>query len=149
MSDHRLETFFQDYARYHRHPGNKLCHYLGIPLIIFTLVGLGAKIQLGGIDLAVILTLPVFLYHATLSPKLAAIFGLFLVACYPLAPMLSNTALWAGFVLGWVFQFFGHYGFEKNSPAFFKNLQQLLVGPLWVVNDLLQLIRPTTAPRGA
>jgi uncharacterized membrane protein YGL010W len=36
------------------------------------------------------------------------------------------------FVLGWVFQFVGHYVYEKKSPAFARNLVHLLVGPLWI-----------------
>jgi uncharacterized membrane protein YGL010W len=37
------------------------------------------------------------------------------------------------FVVGWVFQFIGHYVYEKKSPAFYKNLAHLLVGPLWIL----------------
>ena len=33
-----LETLFQDYERAHQHPGNRLCHTIGIPLIIVALV---------------------------------------------------------------------------------------------------------------
>ena len=36
------------------------------------------------------------------------------------------------FVLGWVFQFLGHYVYEKKAPAFYKNFTHLLVGPLWI-----------------
>ena len=39
---------------------------------------------------------------------------------------------WALFIGGWILQFVGHYAFEKNSPAFFRNLVHLLIGPLWV-----------------
>ena len=47
------------------------------------------------------------------------------------------SGLWAValtlFVLGWVFQFVGHYVYEKKSPAFARNLVHLLVGPLWIL----------------
>ncbi len=36
----RLAVVFEDYEAYHRTPGNKLCHYVGIPLVACTLVGL-------------------------------------------------------------------------------------------------------------
>jgi len=47
----------------------------------------------------------------------------------------------AAFVLGWVFQGIGHARYEKNRPAFLKNLAHLMVGPLFLVNELLR-IRP-------
>ena len=37
------------------------------------------------------------------------------------------------FVGAWVLQFIGHYVYEHRSPAFFRNLTHLLVGPLWVL----------------
>ena len=43
----RLAVAFEDYEAYHRAPGNKLCHYIGIPLIAFTLVGLLSSIPVG------------------------------------------------------------------------------------------------------
>ena len=53
----------------------------------------------------------------------------------------------AAFVIGWVFQAVGHAVYEKNRPAFFKNLQHLLVGPLFLVNELLKVRRVAPASR--
>ena len=39
VADRRVQQLFDEYAEYHRHPTNKLCHYIGIPLIVFSLVG--------------------------------------------------------------------------------------------------------------
>jgi uncharacterized membrane protein YGL010W len=50
----------------------------------------------------------------------------------------------AAFVLGWIFQAVGHAVYEKNSPAFFRNLVHLLVGPAYLVNKVLR-IRPAAA----
>lgn len=44
--------------------------------------------------------------------------------------------LWASiglFVAGWVVQFIGHHVYERKSPAFYRNLTHLLVGPLWIL----------------
>jgi len=35
------------------------------------------------------------------------------------------------FVVGWIFQFIGHF-FEGNPPSFLKNPIFLLVGPIWI-----------------
>ena len=47
----------------------------------------------------------------------------------------------AAFVLGWIFQAIGHGVYEKSSPAFFRNLVHLLVGPAYLVNKLVR-VRP-------
>jgi uncharacterized membrane protein YGL010W len=45
------------------------------------------------------------------------------------------------FVVGWIFQGIGHGRFEKNSPAFLQNIVHLMVGPLFLWNELLR-VRP-------
>lgn len=42
------------------------------------------------------------------------------------------------FVVGWIFQFIGHW-IEGKPPAFFKNPTFLLIGPLWWVKKLFGL----------
>ena len=49
------------------------------------------------------------------------------------------------FAVGWVFQGIGHAVYEKNSPAFLKNLVHLMVGPAFLLNELLK-IRPVPGP---
>ena len=44
------------------------------------------------------------------------------------------------FIAGWVLQFVGHV-FEGRRPAFLDDLRQLLIAPLFVVQELLQLIQ--------
>jgi uncharacterized membrane protein YGL010W len=137
----RLATLFADYARYHRHPANKLCHYIGIPLIVFTLVGLLARVPLVevagvSVSLAVPIALLALGYDLLLSPRLTLPFAAFVAGSLLLAPGVGVRSLTAGFVGGWALQFLGHYAYEKKSPAFFTNLQQLLVGPLWILETL-------------
>jgi uncharacterized membrane protein YGL010W len=43
------------------------------------------------------------------------------------------------FVIGWIFQFIGHF-FEGNPPSFFKNPVFLLIGPLWIVKRLIGFV---------
>jgi uncharacterized membrane protein YGL010W len=134
----RLSRLFSDYERYHRHPANKLCHYLGIPVIVFTLVGLLELVPLVRtaeftISLAVPVAVLAVVYDLRLSPRLALLFGAFVLGSFVLAPALPTAALWAGFAFGWLLQLVGHYVYEKKSPAFFDNLHQLLIGPLWIL----------------
>jgi uncharacterized membrane protein YGL010W len=50
------------------------------------------------------------------------------------------------FVLGWVFQFLGHF-IEGNRPAFFSNPVYLIVGPVWLARKALAAIGLGRAPQ--
>jgi uncharacterized membrane protein YGL010W len=130
-----ISRLFDDYGAYHRHPKNKLCHYIGIPVIVFTLVGLLFRLSPA---VAAGVALLAILYDLRLSVRLSLPFALFLLGSAALAPSLPSPLLGAGFVLGWVLQFVGHFVYEKKAPAFFENLRQLLVGPLWIIGTLVE-----------
>ena len=70
------------------------------------------------------------LCHTVGIPLIALSVPLFIAAL--VVPGLWPLPL-ALFVIGWIFQFVGHLGYEKKSPAFLKNAGHLLVGPLWVL----------------
>ena len=133
-----LRAHFADYASFHGAAGNKACHYVGIPLIVLALLALLARVPLfavGGftVTLAEVALVVVTAYYLTLDAALAGIMlgasALLVALGRPLPPGLALVL----FVLGWVFQFVGHYVYEKRSPAFYRNLAHLLVGPLWIV----------------
>ncbi|MBG22718.1 MAG: hypothetical protein CMF22_04575 [Idiomarinaceae bacterium] len=55
-----------------------------------------------------------------------------------------STALWLTwgvglFVVGWVFQFIGHY-FEGRKPAFVDDIMGLAIGPLFVVAEVVFMV---------
>jgi uncharacterized membrane protein YGL010W len=133
-----LQAHFSDYSAFHRTPGNKACHYVGIPMIVLSLFALLARVPLleaGGftITLAEVVLLAATIYYLTLDAALAV---MMLVASLALAlagRLIPVSAAVVLFVLGWVFQFVGHYVYEKKSPAFFRNFAHLLVGPLWIL----------------
>jgi uncharacterized membrane protein YGL010W len=133
-----LKAHFADYAAFHGTAGNKACHYVGIPLIVLSILALLARVPLFAVGGFTVTAAEVFLvlvtaYYLTLDTVLAAIMlaasAALLVVGRPL-PVAVSVVL---FVLGWIFQFVGHYVYEKRSPAFYRNLAHLLVGPLWIV----------------
>jgi uncharacterized membrane protein YGL010W len=135
----RLDHYFKDYASYHRTTGNKALHMVGIPLIATTLLGLLSHLAMPGTDTALlrldgglVLWAGAAVYYLFLDWRVAVPFALFSLGMYFLGRAMPVTALWVVFVLGWILQFVGHYHYEKKSPAFYKNLEHLLVGPLWV-----------------
>jgi len=69
-----------------------------------------------------------------------------LLAVYKLALLLSGGAVsvWLAwgiglFVVGWVFQFVGHY-YEGKKPAFVDDIMGLVIGPLFVVAEVLFMV---------
>jgi uncharacterized membrane protein YGL010W len=133
-----LQGHFADYAAFHRTPGNQACHYLGIPLIVMTLFALLSQVHLVtvggyGITLAEVLFVLVSIYYLTLDATLALFMLAASGALLYLGRHLDWTVALGLFVFGWILQFVGHYVYEKRSPAFYRNLTHLLVGPLWIL----------------
>ena len=133
-----LRAHFADYGAFHATPGNRACHSLGIPMILFAVLALLGHVPLvdvGGLSvtLAEPVILAVTLYYLRLDAALGAamlVLSVVLAAAGRFVPVPAAAAL---FVLGWVLQFVGHYVYEKKSPAFFRNVTHLLVGPLWIL----------------
>lgn len=134
----RLLTLLDDYGRYHLNPKNKLTHYIGIPMITVTLLGLLSKLVIADLagpirlDGGVILYLVAFVFYMTLDWKIGVPFAFVGAGLYALGRALPLEALAALFVLGWIIQYVGHIKYEKNSPAFYKNIEHLLIGPMWI-----------------
>jgi uncharacterized membrane protein YGL010W len=133
-----LEAHFADYAAFHGTPGNKACHYVGIPLIVVSLFAMLSAVPLftaGGftVTLAEAVLLAATAYYLTLDAVLAVLMlaaSAILILVGRQIPLALALAL---FVVGWIFQFVGHYVYEKRAPAFYRNLAHLLVGPLWIL----------------
>jgi uncharacterized membrane protein YGL010W len=143
-----IDALLADYGSHHRTRGNFVCHVLGITLIIFGILTMLAQIRVGPVRISELVIAAVVLYDATLDLSLAA--GL-LVAFAFLDVAARAVADWrvglAAFVLGWIFQAIGHAVYERNRPAFFKNLVHLVVGPLFLANELLKVRRSAPIPR--
>ena len=115
---------------------------LGIPLIMPTLIGMLVRVKLGaGLDAAMLLIALATIYYLVVEWRLAIAMLLVSIAFYFLGawmPLWLNSVL---FVLGWIFQFVGHSVYEHRNPAFFRNFLHLLVGPLWILNDVIPVVR--------
>jgi uncharacterized membrane protein YGL010W len=136
-----LRSHFADYAEFHRTPGNKLCHYVGIPVIVLSLLSLLARVPLfavGGftLTLAEVTLLAATAYYLRLDAGLAVLMLAVGVAFDAAARRVPFAAALAAFGAGWALQFVGHYVYEKKSPAFFRHMAHLLVGPLWILGRL-------------
>lgn len=133
-----LRSHFADYAAFHRTAGNKACHSFGIPLIVLSSLALLARVPLVGVGgfsftLAEVLIAGFVLYYLTLDPTLAAFMLLAYAGLDAAGRFIPFGPAVAIFVFGWILQGVGHYVYEKNSPAFFKNFAHLAVGQLWIL----------------
>jgi len=137
-----LAAHFADYAAFHRTAGNQVCHYLGIPMIVLSLIALLAGVPLLGVH-GVELTLaePVILVLTAYYARLDAVLALVMLAAALAMDAVGRGLSWPTatglFVVGWIFQFIGHYAFEHRAPAFLRNFVHLLVGPLWILAKAL------------
>ena len=137
-----ITALFADYAAYHQTAGNKTFHRLGIPLIMLSLIGMLARVHIGPVDAAMLLIALAEVYYLTIEWRLGLAMLLVSIGFYFLGlfiPFWANVAL---FVLGWIFQFIGHKVYEHKNPAFFRNFVHLLVGPLWILNDVIPVVKP-------
>jgi len=140
----RVDALLTDYGAYHKTRGNLLCHAFGITLIVYGILALLLQIPVGGHGLtaAEILIAASFLFYLSLSVPLALTMAVEAAALDLAARAVGDWRIGlAAFVVGWVFQGIGHARYEKKSPAFFKNLVHLLVGPIFLWNEVLKVRR--------
>jgi uncharacterized membrane protein YGL010W len=136
------------YAAYHRDRRNITTHFVGIPLIVFAVSVLLSRpvFHVDGLALtpAWVLWGATGLWYLTrgnvvLGLATTAVIGILTVLAHhvPGATIASWLTWGIGtFVLGWVLQFIGHY-YEGRKPAFVDDLIGLLVGPMFVVGEML------------
>ncbi len=130
------------YALYHRDPRNIMTHYVGIPLIVIAIFSLLGAPLLAGFSLTHGLIVGSCLFYLLLDLRFGLVMLAFSACCYAAAvPLLALpfsswlTASIGIFVVGWVFQFIGHY-FEGKKPAFVDDLVGLLIGPMFILAEL-------------
>ena len=139
----RVDGLLADYGSYHRTRGNVICHSFGITLIVFGVLSMLRAIPIDGFTAAELLLAAALLFYLTLDVPLAlAVTGTALLLDLAARAARDWRLGAAAFVVGWIFQGIGHARYEKNSPAFFKNLVHLLVGPMFLINELLHIRHP-------
>ena len=140
----RLDALLADYGSYHRTRGNLVCHAVGVTLIVYGVLAMLGRISFGGTSwtAAEALIAAAFFFYLTLSVPLALTMLGESVVLDLLARAVADWRVGlAAFVVGWIFQGIGHARYEKNAPAFLKNLLHLMVGPIFLWNEVLRVKR--------
>ena len=139
-----LDTWLSEYGESHRNPVNKALHWVCVPLIVFSLLGMLRAVPVGNVwfNPATVVTFLALLYYLTLSVRLTVGVVMGFALMYGLIEMGSRAlgaqfavAMGACFVVAWIGQFIGHQ-IEGRKPSFFKDLQFLLIGPIWLLAAL-------------
>lgn len=143
-----IDEWFQEYSKDHQNPLNQKIHYICVPAILYSVLGLLWLIHLGFIanlpvnaaDVMIVLT---SLFYLKLDIKL----GMIMLAitsffCVSFAYIASSglSLLWlciSVFVFAWIGQFYGHK-VEGQKPSFLTDVVYLLIGPLWVLKKALK-----------
>lgn len=147
----KIDQLLAEYGESHQNATNKTIHWICVPLIFFSVVGLIASIPSGFVqsfmgvgnpyaNWAAVVLILVIAYYVTLSIPLTIGMALFGALCLVLAAKLSvieGAPLWAIslgiFVLAWIGQFYGHK-VEGKKPSFLKDIQFLMIGPAWLMH---------------
>ena len=132
----KLQSWFSDYKAFHQTRGNEACHFVAVPTIVFSVLAMAGKVPIDashGLYLAELVIAASFVFYLFLDVRLAILMLVLSVGLDALGRFTPLGVAFGLFVGAWILQFVGHYVFEARSPAFFRNLTHLLVGPLWVL----------------
>ncbi|AVZ04245.1 DUF962 domain-containing protein [Acinetobacter pittii] len=135
-----ITEWFDEYSESHQNPTNKQIHWLCVPAILFSIIGIIAHFSTLLTALLLVLTL---VFYARLDLVLAvAMAALLVVMAWLIYTLPVGVGFYiAIFVIAWVGQFYGHK-VEGKKPSFFKDLQFLLIGPVWCMDAYLSKILP-------
>lgn len=142
------DQWFSEYGESHQNPINEIVHWICVPSIVLSLIALLWAIPVPQpvrdispyINLGTIMIVLSLLFYLRLSIPLAV--GMLLFSALTVAIILAyNQAglapLWVAaitvFVVAWIGQFIGHK-IEGKKPSFFKDVQFLLIGPIWLLH---------------
>ncbi|MCX8149000.1 DUF962 domain-containing protein [Thermaurantimonas aggregans] len=139
------DQWFDEYGQSHQNPTNKTIHWICVPLIFWSILGLFYAIPvpetMTWFNWSYVLILLSLIFYLRLSLNLFVGIALFTLICLSILRLLDSSGLSifyisiTVFVLAWIGQFIGHK-IEGKKPSFFKDLQFLLIGPAWLMHFL-------------
>lgn len=148
-----IDFLLEKYGESHQNGLNKLIHWVMVPSIFFSIIGLLFSIPLFGFSKTVFLNfgalalLASLVYYFRLSKRLSVGFILWSFIClygnYFIYESLnfSNQKLafvsLSIFIVAWIFQFIGHK-VEGKKPSFLDDIKFLLIGPAWLMHFIFK-----------
>ncbi|TAE16637.1 MAG: DUF962 domain-containing protein [Bacteroidetes bacterium] len=152
------EQWLSEYGESHQNPFNKMVHWICVPSILFSLIGILWSIPAEPLQMFAPTAYKPFFNWATLALFLALLFyirlswvmavGMFVICVAMIGGVyylssLTFAPLWAIsvgiFVVAWIGQFYGH-NVEGKKPSFIKDVQFLLIGPAWLLSFIYKKV---------
>ncbi|MDX1939254.1 MAG: Mpo1-like protein [Saprospiraceae bacterium] len=149
-----MQWFLDKYGESHQNATNKLIHWVCVPSIMFSLLGLIYAIPFPVerslfMNWAAVLLALALLYYLRLSIPMflgfVVIGGLILLGNNAIFEALGRNGGQLAlisliiFAVAWVGQFIGHK-IEGKKPSFFEDVQFLLIGPAWLLHFIYRKI---------
>ena len=149
MMARKIDLLLQEYGESHQNNLNKAIHWVCIPLIMYSLVGLLWSIPFprdflnGWLSVGSILIFVSLVYYLRLSIPL--FIGFLMISLglvmgnYYLFQLLNHDHIhmfgisFIIFFVDCLGQFYGHK-LEGKKPSFLKDLQFLMIGPAWLLH---------------
>ena len=131
----RIDELLAHYGESHQNPGNEVIHFIAIPLIMISLVGMLFALHP---YVAYAFVAASLVYYARLSVVFLASMALISLVGIAVVFVMGRQVLPISvgiFVGAWIMQFIGHK-MEGKKPSFFEDIQYLWVGPLFVLSKL-------------
>ena len=153
----KIDQLLAEYGESHQNSTNKTIHWICVPLIFLSVVGLIASIPSSMVqsvlgennpyaNWAAIALILVLIYYVSISIPLSIGMMLFGALCLFIVNFIeqANIApLWVVsliiFFVAWVGQFYGHK-VEGKKPSFLKDVQFLLIGPAWLMHFIYKRV---------
>ena len=150
-----INQWITAYGESHQNPTNKKIHWICVPIIMFSLLGLLSLVNFNislneyiyDINISYLLIVFALFFYLRLSIIISIgmflISGIQLLIIFYLEGIFSEWNLFLIytniFIVAWIGQFVGHK-IEGKKPSFFEDLQFLLIGPAWLLSFIYQKI---------
>lgn len=150
------QQWLDEYGESHKNGFNKMVHWICVPSILFSIIGLLWAIPADFLQTSLPASVKPFVNWATIALFLALLFyirmsfvmalGMFIICVLMIMGVYylsqaSFAPLWAIclgiFAVAWIGQFYGH-SVEGKKPSFLKDVQFLLIGPAWLLSFVYQ-----------
>jgi len=147
------QAWLDEYSESHRNPANEVLHWICVPAILLSVLGLLSVLPVPSALLEIspylnwgtLFALAALVYYFLVSVPLALGMTPVLLALLGIVRWLDgfSTPLWiiciAIFVIAWIGQFIGH-AVEGKRPSFFKDVQFLMIGPMWLLSHVYRRV---------
>jgi uncharacterized membrane protein YGL010W len=145
-----IQHWLDAYGVSHQNKTNKMIHWICVPLIMFSLLGILSLVKITIPIFAshycvnashfLILISIIFYFRLSILISIGMIFysllNLYIIYQFELLYSSLSTLLVIYIVIfigAWIGQFIGHK-IEGQKPSFFEDLQFLLIGPAWLLS---------------